>query len=182
MKNEIRVTYPRSEYLTLNQEIKKYIDSILQEFLAYGEATAQPGFPYTLDSYYEKYRNDNYLCYVFFTSMYTGGAHPNNTIHTITYDIQSKQIVTIHNLISKNPNLLEILSKESRLILKKYPNFQSCSIVDMLMEGTEANTDNFKNFVFSKEGIIIFFEQYQIAPYSEGNFRIVVPYDKLNLN
>lgn len=181
MKNEIRVIYPRSKYRLLNQEFRKYIDSILQEFLEYGEVTTQLDFPYTLDTYYEKYAEKNYLSYVFFTSMYTGGAHPNNTIYTISYNQKSNEIITVTDLISKNPNILEILSQESRVILKKYPRFQNLDMLDMLIEGTKPNIENFRNFAFSKDGLIIFFEQYQVAPYSEGSFRVVIPYDKLNI-
>ena len=180
MKNEIRVTYPRTEYSVLNREIKKYIESILKEFMAYGEVPIQPDFPYTIDSYYEKYSSGNYLSYVFFTSMYTGGAHPNNTIHTITYDKKKNRIVTISNLVNKDSNLLTTLSEESRIILKKYPTFQTPYFIeDMLLEGTSPKEENFKNFAFSKDGLILFFEQYQVAPYSEGSFRVVIPYDKI---
>lgn len=180
MKNEIRVTYPRTEYSSLNQEMKTYIDSILKEFMEYGEAPIQPDFPYTLDSYYEKYASENYLSYVFFTSMYTGGAHPNNTIHTITYDKKKDKMITISDLVNKSPHLLEFLSEESRQILRKYPSFQTPYFIeDMLLEGTSPTKENFRNFAFSKEGLILFFEQYQVAPYSEGSFRVVIPYDKI---
>ena len=49
----------------------------------------------------------------------------------------------------------------------------------MLLEGTSPKEENFKNFAFSKDGLILFFEQYQVAPYSEGSFRVVIPYDKI---
>lgn len=180
MKNEIRITYPRTEYSSLNQEFKAYIDSILEEFMEYSADTIQPDFPYTLDIYYEKYFSGDYLSYVFFTSQYTGGAHPSNTIYTITYDKKENKLLTISDLVNKNVNLLVILSKESRELLKKYPSFKTPYFIeDMLLEGTSPKTENFRNFAFSKEGLILFFEQYQVAPYSEGSFRVVIPYNKL---
>lgn len=182
MKNEIRITYPRTEYSVFNEKIKKYVDSVLKEFMEYGEATIQPDFSYTLDMYYEKYSYQDYLSYVFFTSMYTGGAHPNNTIYTITYNQKKNQIVTISNLVNDNSDLLEILSEESRKILKKYPSFQTPYFQEnMLLEGTDPRLENFRNFAFSKDGMIFFFEQYQIAPYSDGSFRVVIPYEKLKI-
>ena len=183
MKNEIRMTYPRTEYLILNQEIKKYVDSLLNAFMENGKTTVQPNFTYTLDMYYEKYLYQDYLSYVFFTSLYTGGAHPNNTIHAITYDKEKNQIITISDLAHDNCKLLEVLSEESRTILKKYPSFQTPYFQeDMLMEGTKPKLENFRNFAFSKEGLILFFEQYQVPPYSDGSFRVVIPYSKLDLN
>lgn len=183
MKNEIKITYPRTEYSVLNGKIKGYVDSLLEEFMEYGEATVQPDFPYTLNMYYEKYSYQNYLSYVFFTSMYTGGAHPDNTIYTITYDKEEDKMITISDLAKHKPDLLNTLSEESRMILKKYPNFQTTYFQeDMLLEGTEARLENFRNFAFSKEGLIIFFEQYQVAPYSDGSFRVVIPYSKTEKN
>ncbi len=180
MKNEIEITYPRTEYSVLNQEIKKYIDSILTDFLAYGEAPIQPNFPYSLESKYTKYTYESYISYVFFTSMATGGAHPNNTIHTITYDKTKNQIVDIDQLVTDDPMILETLSKESRQRLKMKPIFQdSYANQDMLLAGTEATKENFRNFAFSKEGLILFFEQYQVAPYSFGKFQVVISYDKI---
>ena len=180
MKNEIRMTYPRTEYFSLNQELTSYIGSKLTEFMEYSTVTIQPDFPYTLDTYYEKYSSGDYLSYVFFTSQYTGGAHPSNTIYTITYDKEKNKLITISDLIDKNKDLLSILSKESREILKKYPTFQTPYFIEnMLLEGTEPKMDSFQNFAFGKDGLILFFEQYQVEPYSEGSFRVVIPYDKL---
>lgn len=174
------MTYPRTEFPVFNKEIKNYVNPLLDEFMEYGEAPIQPDFPYTLDMYYEKYQEKDDITYVFFTSFYLGGAHPNNTIKTITYNKKEDKIITIDTLIEEYPNLLEILSEESRNILKKYPNFKNLnqSMNEMLLEGTKTDRNNFRNFAFSKDGLIIFFEQYQIAPYSEGSFRITVPYQK----
>ena len=47
--------------------------------------------------------------------------------------------------------------------------------INMLLEGTIPIINNFKNFVFS-DNIIIFFEEYQIAPYSSGIISLDIPY------
>lgn len=182
MKNEIKMTYPRTKYSTLNQEIKKYVNPILDEFVEYGEVPIQLDFTYTLDMYYEKYSYEDILSYLFYTSIYLGGAHPNNTIHTINYDIKQEKVVTIEDLIAKNPNILLTLSNESRMVLEKHPQFQNQNDIDMMIEGTKAEKENFQNFIFTKEGMLVLFEQYQIAPYSEGSFRIFIPYQKLMLS
>ena len=46
----------------------------------------------------------------------------------------------------------------------------------MMYEGTKPIKDNFKNFVFTKDGILLLFNYYQVAPYSQGEFQIIVPY------
>ena len=52
----------------------------------------------------------------------------------------------------------------------------------MLKDGLKPNDENFDKFVFSNDGLIIFFERYSIAPYFAGEFSILVPYDSINLN
>lgn len=52
----------------------------------------------------------------------------------------------------------------------------------MLYEGTKPIKENFNNFIFSKNGLIIYFPQYQIAPYSQGEFNVIVPYNLLFKN
>ncbi len=183
MKNEIRITYPKTEFLKLNQELKIYIGSLFDEFLDLGESIQQPEFSYSLDSYYEKYTNDPYFSYVFFTSMNTGGAHPNNTIKTFVYQKEEKKVITISDLEQKNPNLLSILSEESRKLLRENPKIEHTKLgEEMLLEGTKPTLDNFQNFAFTKDGMLIFLEPYQVAPYAEGSFRILIPNSKLGFS
>ena len=51
--------------------------------------------------------------------------------------------------------------------------------ISMLMEGTMPNTLNYSNFVFSNDGIIIYFSYYQVAPYSSGMFNVLINYKYL---
>ena len=45
----------------------------------------------------------------------------------------------------------------------------------MLKDGTAPTIDNFKNIVFSNNGLIIYFERYQIAPYYFGEIALTYP-------
>ena len=121
------------------------------------------------------------MSYVFYISTYTGGNHPNNTIWSITYDIDNDKIITIHNLVDEQPNILDKLSIETRNTLKKDKRFEKDKDMtnSMMLEGTKPSKKNFKNFAFSSEGFTVFFEQYQVAPYSYGSFEITIPYNEL---
>ena len=105
-----------------------------------------------------------------------GGAHPSHRIYTVVYNKDTNKIIAIDDLIKENTNTLEIFKEESRNILK---NNKRIRIASMLYEGTTSKKENFNNFVFSEYGIILFFPQYQVAPYSEGEFNILIPYDKI---
>lgn len=179
---KLNIYYPYTSYELLNktieEKIKTEINLLLDAIKEYG---VRPNQYYSLFINYDKYSYKNFLSYVFYISSYTGGAHPNNTIWTISYDIDTNEIIDINDLIKKDPTILDTLSSYSKSALKKDKRFNDTSsdIKEMIDEGTKPNVDNFKNFAFSNDGLIIFFEQYQVAPYSFGNFEVVIPYSKL---
>ena len=177
---KINVYYPISDYPKLNDEIIKSINNYMSSFKkSISEANELPNQYFSLYILYNKYETEDYLSYVFRVSMFLGGAHPNNTIFTINYDKNNNKIINIDSLIKKNDNILNIMSSESRENLFKNPLFKDKLIYDMMLEGTDSIKENFKNFVFSKDGLIIFFEQYQVAPYSYGEFNVTIPYNKI---
>lgn len=178
IKNEINISYPRTNYPILNREIGDKIKKLIDDFMDYAKEETTYNFTYTLDITYDEYGNENYLSYVFYTSTYTGGAHPDNQIFTINYDITKNKIVTIEDII-ENESTLIYLSDESRKILKKNEYFlKNKSSFEMLIEGTTPTKENFKNFAYTENGLIIYFEQYQVAPYAAGSFKVLIPYKK----
>ena len=73
-------------------------------------------------------------------------------------------------------SILNIFSKISRNELMHNKDIVDIS---MLMEGTMPNILNYSNFVFSNDGIIIYFSYYQVAPYSSGMFEVLINYKYL---
>lgn len=180
---KINVYYPYTPYPVLNKEIEKLVQGNIEQLK---EATASSPISkhqyYTLDITYDTYEYEDYITYAFTITIYTGGAHPNTTLPTITYQKSTKEIVTIDSLLKKNENLLTVLSEESRKRLMENKAFQDTyfeNIERMFLEGTEPKKENFQNFAFTSEGLLLLFENYQIAPYSYGSFRITIPYASL---
>lgn len=174
---KIKVYYPDTKYLKLDNTIDKKIGEIVSEFK--NELTLNqviPNFVSDLIITYDKYSYKDYLSYVFFIEYFTGGAHPNHEIWTITYDTKSDKIITIDDLINNNSNLLTKLSEYTRNELLHNPGITD---VQMLIDGTKPEKDNFSNFAFSDDGYLVFFQYYQVAPYSSGSFVVKVPYSEL---
>lgn len=178
MNNGIQITYPRTKYLKLNQIIEEKIHKIISEYMGYAKEPIQDNITYTLNISHDEYSNNNYLSAVFYISIYTGGAHPDNRIITITYDIKNDKIITIEDLQEQYPNILQILSTESRKLLSEN---QKITDKNNLEEGTKPIPNNFLHFAFAPMGLLLFFPQYQIAPYSSGSFKILIPYQKLQI-
>ena len=174
---KITVYYPKTDYSKLNNVINDKIYGYIKEFK---EDVNSSDYPinqyYSLIILYDSYEYDNYISYIFRIEDYTGGAHPNHRIYTVVYDIKNNEIITIDDLINKNQNILNIFSEISREILKSNNRITSST---MLYEGTKPKIQNFQNFVFSKNGIILFFQEYQVAPYSQGEFNVLINYKKL---
>ena len=178
---KVKVYYPYTPYAILNSTIEDKVTKEVTSLIDTSkENMIQPNQFYTLNINYEQYSYRDYISYVFFISVYTGGAHPNNTIWTITFDKVNSKFITIEDLVNNYPNILNTLSIETRKILKKDKRFENDQdIIDMLNNGTSPNEDNFKSFAFSEDGLLIYFEQYQVAPYSFGDFEITVPYNQV---
>ncbi len=178
---KIKTYYPFTSYQTLNttveDKIKKEIDSLKQIAM---ENMPSPNQYYSLNINYESYSYNSYLSYVFYISTFTGNDNSHNTIWTVTYDKNTDTFITIEFLAKKYPSLLDNIAIETRKILEKDKRFTvDNDIKDMLIDGTIPNEDNFKSFAFSENGLIIFFEQNQIAPSSLGDYEITIPYHLL---
>ncbi len=177
--NKILIYYPNSNYELLDNTITNKISNIISDFKSNLNTTIKQDITYTLDIFYEKYEYKDILSYVFHIDEYLGGAHPSHNIWTISYDKQNNKIIDINTLIDKNSNILNIFSELSR---KEFLYNKNIVDTNMMLEGTKPNKENFLNFAFSKEGLILFFEYYQIAPYSSGEFSLVIPYNKLDID
>lgn len=171
------VYYPNSKYKILNKEIsiniKKYVDEFKKNIK---NVDVQKNQYYTLDITYDEYKYNNYLSYVFYIDDYIGGAHPNRRIWTISYDIKNGNIITIDDLIKKNPDFLE---KLSTIIRKELLSNAKISNTSMLLEGTKAVKENFTKFAFGKKSFLVFFQPYQVSSYSSGSFVVEVSYSKI---
>lgn len=187
-KNEnwkINIKYPTTKYDTLNKKIDSVINNYLKDFNSDVKNALEyisQGHTFTLNIDYKIYEYSKYISIVFFTSFYTGGAHPNYLIKTLIFDTKSNQFITINNLIEKNNKIIDKLSNYSRNKLLANPLFKDEIVKKMMLEGTTPSIENFSNLVFTSDGIMIFFERYQIAPYYYGDYHIVIPYQDIDLN
>ena len=178
---KVNIHYPYTGYSILNQEIESLIKKYLDDFITASKPIIDNQI-YSLDITYDTYSYQNIVSYVFTIFINTGGAHPNTIIDTISYDKKENKVITISELVKDNPDLLSFLSNKSREELLKNKDLQNQSIKEMLLEGTAPTNDNFKNFAFTPNGFTVYFNRYQVAPYSYGSFYIIIPYSELNIN
>lgn len=114
---------------------------------------------------------------IFITAMtyvedYTGGAH--GTHHTEYYNIKTE-----NGEILKNADLFK---DSSHLALKELIETQLKEIIrhgkELFIFDWESVMPN-ENFQFNSEGIVFVYNEYEIAPYSDGLIEVTVPYSSL---
>lgn len=121
-----------------------------------------------------EFQNKNALSILFTVSAYSqGAAHPSNSVKTFNF-IQG-QSVTLDHLFVPSSNYLNQIATICRKALGK----KKMTDRDWLIKGTTATQENYRNWHFTKEGLAIVFDTYQVAPYFYGPQTVKIPKSEL---
>lgn len=128
-------------------------------------------------------RNDRYVAIFMGMEWYLrGAAHPSHSIDTYVYDYKKERLIVAKEFFKPGTAYLELLSKFSRDDLKAQEKEGDLGYVydtDMVEEGTKPTVENFSRVLPRKDGLAIYFGEYQVAPYAAGPQQVVIPYAKL---
>lgn len=110
-----------------------------------------------------------------FSGYADGAAHPYQYSLTFNYDLEQGNKLSFSDLFPKDSNYLEIIARYSVVELSKrdigfYGGFQ---------QGAEPTPENYSNWNIAQDGIMITFDEYQVAPYAAGPQTVIVPYREL---
>ena len=162
----------------INKEEEKYIIKKFEETVQ-DLKLPEDNRKFSLNINFTEYTYNDYISFLITYSCDYGGAHPDIDVVTVNYNKKDKEFVDINKLIEKNKDMLNIFSNISYESLKD--KIEENEDINMLKQGTSPKKENFTKFVFSKEGVILFFPNYSVAPYYLGNFEVKVPYSKINI-
>jgi hypothetical protein len=122
--------------------------------------------------------NDKYVSFTINIYYYSGGAHGINEINAFNYDVKNQKEITIDDFLSDSS--LEKLSQlaKNQVVLQFQSNGMQMDnfLEQMISDGTKPTPDNYENFNFNKDSLIIYFQQYQVAPGSAG--QVTITFDK----
>lgn len=178
----INAFYPITKYETLNNEVLKLVNSKMDMFKEDVEKSLElTDKVFTLDIKFNISSYNEFISIEFDIFYDFGGAHPNTYTETINYNSKEDKIVTIDDLMKKNDDLLNKLHDYFYNKLKENERLKQVYNERMFEDGLRPIKENFKNFVFTKEGMIFIFNRYQIAPYVAGDFRELIIYDNINI-
>jgi hypothetical protein len=118
---------------------------------------------------------DDTWSFKFDVSFYAdGAAHPGLNSVTLNYDLGQDKELTLADLFLPGSNYLEAISTYCIAELSKQPFFDG-----PFSEGAQPTPENYRNWNIAPDGLMITFDEYQVAPYAAGPQTVVVPYNVL---
>jgi hypothetical protein len=104
----------------------------------------------------------------------SGAAHPVTHSRTVTYDLETGSDVTLDQLFLPNSNYLDLIANYCKGELsKRNIDFAEFS------NGAQALPENYTNWNVTQDGLLITFDEYQVAAYAAGAQQVTVPYSEL---
>ena len=111
------------------------------------------------------------------TYAYTGGAHPNSNQSLYTFDRSTGRELSLTDMVADTAALVGIVEKAFR-------KQQQLAPTDNLEEqGYFLHDGQFflpTNVALGRQGMIFYYNPYEIAAYAVGPIEVIVPYEKLN--
>ncbi len=136
------------------------------------------GIDESLEIDYQVYYSDDRLISLRLTHtvMALGQMHPIDYYETLNYDLKEGRDLRAADVFY--PAYLKTFSRLCRDQLKENYDLQYATD-DWVKSGTTPRAHNFKNWNLVPEGILISFEDYQIAAHAFGQAELIVPYSDL---
>jgi hypothetical protein len=127
-------------------------------------------------------------------SYHAGAAHGNRTTHTLNFRLNPPLQLGLRDIFSPDhlhSKYVGVLSQfcVNDLHKQKSPRFDDPKQHedwlarmqdDWILRGAGPENNNFEGFVFTTEGLRIFFDEYQVGSYAEGRYEVLVPYSVLS--
>lgn len=172
----IAIKYPQGfQKAEINSAVQNYINEVQKKFMkelaedANTQADA-PGKTGLNISYSIPYQSHKALSVRFDISTYhRGAAHPANSV-VIQNFVKGQQVSMANLFIKENNYLLAIADFCNKEITAK-----KISDTEWIKKGTQANNENYDIWYFTKDGLAVVFDTYQVAAYVYGPQTVSIP-------
>lgn len=158
--------------------IFKKIDGDIESF---GNTTVQQSKEYGIGGNFEAvnnfqvpYNDGNLLSLVSNNYFYAGGAHGMSTLVPYNYDLKTGQKLALADMFVKGFDYKSYINQQIRTEIAKDKDMYFNQGADF-----KGITDN-QGFYFSKTGITVFFQLYEIAPYAAGFRYFEIPMQNIS--
>ncbi|MTI81570.1 MAG: DUF3298 and DUF4163 domain-containing protein [Firmicutes bacterium] len=160
-----------AQFMRKAENLEQEIEAAAQE---YWEETKidqqeQPRFGAVID-YNTAYNNKGLLSINVKYYRYTGGAHGSTIMETLNLDVENGKILQINDFFKPGENAQEIALQEIHNQIDKNEDMYFHDVVEVLDSLPEDQP-----FYINGEHIVVYFQQYEIAPYAVGIPEFKVP-------
>lgn len=104
---------------------------------------------------------------------YTGGAHGLTTRTSQTWNLETSQMIKLSELFECLFDYKKYIKEKIIEQIKKEPDIYFDNYEELVEQTFDVNS-----FYCTPKGVVIYFQQYDIAPYSSGIREFLLPYDK----
>ncbi|MEO0340566.1 MAG: DUF3298 and DUF4163 domain-containing protein [Bacteroidota bacterium] len=105
---------------------------------------------------------------------FTGGAHPNTLTAMFNFELDKGKLLSVEDIVldyGSFKNIAEEVFRFEKQIESDVPLQEAGFFIESFQLST--------NFAFTQEGIKLYYNPYEIAPYAAGITEIVIPYSRL---
>lgn len=181
---DISVSYPSVGVSAIDEDIAAWVNHIVFSFER--DFSGENGLSdkgdaenrYSLSSTYRVIRpSPAALSVVFELWMDTGGVHPGLDVITLNYSLISEQRLSLVDVFEDTARALDVMSGYSRSVLAV--RVGGGRVDQAIASGTAPDPDNFANIALIPGGVRVYFQPYQVAPWSAGTQIVDIPLEKL---
>jgi hypothetical protein len=104
-----------------------------------------------------------------------GAAHPYHYSQTVNYNLEKGADVSLVGLFLPNTDYLQAISTYCIAQLKT----RGFGFDDLITQGAAPTPDNYRSWNITPDGLLITFDEYQVAAYAAGPQTVTVPYSEL---
>ncbi|MGB3464439.1 MAG: DUF3298 and DUF4163 domain-containing protein [Cyclobacteriaceae bacterium] len=163
-----------SEEKSPNISVEKMTELIISDYNDYVEEYDDSTEKWDIDvSVVTTYQKGNLVSLSFSSEYYTGGAHPNSSIEYKILDIKKKQLLGLEDIVSDRKKLTATAEK----LFRKQKNLTQN--INLQEEGYFFENGKFtinENIGLNQNGLVIYFNSYEIAPYAMGPSAVFIPF------
>jgi hypothetical protein len=105
----------------------------------------------------------------------SGSAHPYHLSQTVNYDLEQGKDIALVDLFIPISNYLEAIASYCAAQLKT----RDIGFEQGFSQGADPIPENYRNWNITQDGLLITFDEYQVAPYAVGPQTVVVPFSEL---
>ncbi|MHC1772188.1 MAG: stalk domain-containing protein [Flexilinea sp.] len=182
------IQYPVIEELG-NREVQDKINAIFKQL---ADDAAQQGVknaadlaPYILEfpdmpgqcetyfNYQVKYNQNDVISLIFLNYQFAGGAHGSTLQTAYTVNLKTGKQYTLKDLFKENTDYVSIFSDNVKIQLAER------DLTSILFEPFNKINEN-QSYYLSNNGVVVYFQQYEILPYAAGIQEFTVDYSLLN--